>query len=82
MAAKKKGLGAKGLGINALINTEMEDIVSSKPAKKKTEAEKAVVKEEPKAESVKKEKAPAKAKKAPAKKKTAKEEVKEATKTE
>ena len=37
MAAKKKGLGAKGLGINALINTEMEDIKTSKPEKKKTE---------------------------------------------
>ena len=37
MAVKKKGLGAKGLGINALINTEMEDIKTSKPAKKKTE---------------------------------------------
>ena len=37
MAAKKKGLGAKGLGINALINTEMEDMKASKPAKKKTE---------------------------------------------
>ena len=37
MAVKKKGLGAKGLGINALINTEMEDMKSSKPEKKKTE---------------------------------------------
>ena len=37
MAAKKKGLGAKGLGINALINTEMEDIKTSKSTKKKTE---------------------------------------------
>ena len=37
MAVKKKGLGAKGLGINALINTEMEDMKSSKPAKKKAE---------------------------------------------
>ena len=37
MAAKKKGLGAKGLGINALINTEMEDIKTSKQTKKKTE---------------------------------------------
>ena len=37
MAAKKKGLGSKGLGINALINTEMEDIKASKPQKKKTE---------------------------------------------
>ena len=26
MAVKKKGLGAKGLGLNALINTEMEEI--------------------------------------------------------
>ncbi|MDO4531577.1 MAG: ParB/RepB/Spo0J family partition protein [Bacillota bacterium] len=37
MAAKKKGLGAKGLGINALIHTEMEDMNASKPEKKKTE---------------------------------------------
>ena len=37
MAVKKKGLGAKGLGIDALINTEMEDMKASKPAKKKTE---------------------------------------------
>ena len=38
MAVKKKGLGAKGLGINALINTEMEDMKASKPVeKKKTE---------------------------------------------
>lgn len=37
MAVKKKGLGAKGLGINALINTEMEDMKSSQPEKKKTE---------------------------------------------
>lgn len=37
MAVKKKGLGAKGLGINALINTEMEDMKASKPAKKKAE---------------------------------------------
>ncbi len=35
MAAKKKGLGAKGLGINALINTEYEDMKASKPEKKK-----------------------------------------------
>lgn len=35
MAVKKKGLGAKGLGINALINTEMEDMKASKPEKKK-----------------------------------------------
>ena len=41
MAVKKKGLGAKGLGINALINTEMEDMKASKPAKK--EAEEAVL---------------------------------------
>lgn len=34
MAVKKKGLGAKGLGINALINTEMEDMKASKPEKK------------------------------------------------
>ena len=38
MAVKKKGLGAKGLGINALITTEMEDMKASKPVeKKKTE---------------------------------------------
>jgi ParB family chromosome partitioning protein len=37
MAVNKKGLGAKGLGINALINTEMEDIKTSKSTKKKTE---------------------------------------------
>ena len=37
MAVKKKGLGAKGLGINALINTEMEDMKASKPEKKTTE---------------------------------------------
>ena len=37
MAVKKKGLGAKGLGINALINTEMEDMKASKPAKKNAE---------------------------------------------
>lgn len=37
MAVKKKGLGVKGLGINALINTEMEDMKASKPEKKKTE---------------------------------------------
>ena len=37
MAVKKTGLGAKGLGINALINTEMEDMKASKPAKKKAE---------------------------------------------
>ena len=37
MAVKKKGLGAKGLGINALINTEMEDMKASKKETKKTE---------------------------------------------
>lgn len=37
MAVKKKGLGAKGLGLNALINTEMEEIKASKTEKKKTE---------------------------------------------
>ena len=37
MAVKKKGLVAKGLGINALINKEMEDMKASKHAKKKTE---------------------------------------------
>ena len=37
MAVKKKGLGAKGLGINALINTEMEDMNASKKETKKTE---------------------------------------------
>lgn len=37
MAVKKKGLGVKGLGINALINTEMEDMKSSNPEKKTTE---------------------------------------------
>ena len=37
MAVKKKGLGAKGLGLNALINTEMEEIKSSKTEKKKKE---------------------------------------------
>jgi len=37
MAVKKKGLGVKGLGINALINTEMEGMKSSKPEKKTTE---------------------------------------------
>ena len=26
MAEKKRGLGAKGLGINALINTEVQDL--------------------------------------------------------
>ncbi|MBO5330729.1 MAG: ParB N-terminal domain-containing protein, partial [Anaerotignum sp.] len=37
MAVKKKGLGAKGLGLNALINTEIEEIKASKNEKKKTE---------------------------------------------
>ena len=37
MAVKKKGLGAKGLGLNALINTEMEEIKSSKNEKKKND---------------------------------------------
>lgn len=37
MVAKKKGLGAKGLGINALIHTELEDMKTSKTAKNKTE---------------------------------------------
>ncbi|MBQ2880187.1 MAG: ParB/RepB/Spo0J family partition protein, partial [Anaerotignum sp.] len=37
MAAKKKGLGAKGLGLNALINTEMEEIKASKKENKKAE---------------------------------------------
>ncbi len=40
MAVKKKGLGAKGLGINALINTEMEDLKkpAAQPTKKVEEA--------------------------------------------
>ena len=38
MAVKKKGLGAKGLGINALINTELEDLKTSKLEKKTDEA--------------------------------------------
>lgn len=33
MAAKKKGLGTKGLGINALIHTELEDLQSKKAEK-------------------------------------------------
>ena len=33
MAAKKKGLGTKGLGINALIHTELEDMQSKKAEK-------------------------------------------------
>ena len=37
MAVKKKGLGAKGLGINALIHTEMEDM-KTQPIKKTEEA--------------------------------------------
>ena len=38
MGAKKKGLGAKGLGINALIHTEIEDMQTSKTEKKHNEA--------------------------------------------
>ena len=38
MAVKKKGLGAKGLGINALINTELEDMRVAQPQVKKDEA--------------------------------------------
>ena len=38
MAVKKKGLGAKGLGINALINTELEDMRVAQPNVKKDEA--------------------------------------------
>lgn len=38
MAVKKKGLGAKGLGINALINTELEDMRVVQPNAKKDEA--------------------------------------------
>lgn len=38
MAVKKKGLGAKGLGINALINTELEDMRMVQPSTKKDEA--------------------------------------------
>lgn len=37
MAVKKKGLGAKGLGINALINTELEDMRVAQPQAKKDE---------------------------------------------
>lgn len=37
MAVKKKGLGMKGLGINALINTEMEDMKTA-PVKRMEEA--------------------------------------------
>ena len=37
MAVKKKGLGMKGLGINALINTELEDM-KTVPAKRMEEA--------------------------------------------
>lgn len=37
MAVKKKGLGMKGLGINALINTELEDMKTA-PAKRAEEA--------------------------------------------
>ena len=38
MAVKKKGLGAKGLGINSLINTELEDMRVAQPQAKKDEA--------------------------------------------
>ena len=38
MAVKKKGLGAKGLGINALINTELEDMRVAQTQAKKDEA--------------------------------------------
>lgn len=38
MAGKKKGLGSKGLGINALINTELEDMRVAQPQAKKDEA--------------------------------------------
>ncbi|MGN0135344.1 ParB/RepB/Spo0J family partition protein [Anaerotignum sp.] len=38
MAVKKKGLGSKGLGINALINTELEDMRVAQPNAKKEEA--------------------------------------------
>lgn len=38
MAVKKKGLGAKGLGINALINTELEDMRVAQPNARKEEA--------------------------------------------
>ena len=38
MAVKKKGLGTKGLGINALINTELEDMRVAQPQAKKDEA--------------------------------------------
>lgn len=38
MAAKKKGLGTKGLGINALIHTELEDMRVAQPKAKKDEA--------------------------------------------
>ncbi|MGN1230522.1 MAG: ParB/RepB/Spo0J family partition protein [Anaerotignum sp.] len=38
MAVKKKGLGAKGLGINALINTELEDMRVAQSNTKKDEA--------------------------------------------
>lgn len=38
MAAKKKGLGSKGLGINALIHTELEDMKIAKAEKKTEEA--------------------------------------------
>ena len=37
MAEKKRGLGAKGLGINALINTEVQDLKTAKPNETVTE---------------------------------------------
>jgi len=38
MAGKKKGLGTKGLGINALIHTELEDMRVAQPKANKDEA--------------------------------------------
>ena len=38
MAVRKKGLGTKGLGINALINTELEDMRVTQSQKKSEEA--------------------------------------------
>ena len=37
MAEKKRGLGAKGLGINALINTEVQDLKTAKSNETVTE---------------------------------------------
>lgn len=37
MAEKKRGLGAKGLGINALINTEVQDLKTAKSNEAVTE---------------------------------------------